>query len=106
DDGSTSLDLIAALHPTAAVAGTPTPDAIAAIRELEPFDRERYAGPVGWVGADGDGEWAIALRSAQVAADGTITAWAGAGIVADSVAQHELAETTMKFRPIIKTFNK
>ncbi|HRN28315.1 MAG TPA: isochorismate synthase [Terrimesophilobacter sp.] len=103
-DGSTSLDLIAALHPTAAVAGTPTPDAIAAIRELEPFDRERYAGPVGWVGADGDGEWAIALRCAQVHPDGTITAWAGAGIVGDSVPAHELAETTMKFRPIVEAF--
>ncbi|MBX3094643.1 MAG: isochorismate synthase [Cryobacterium sp.] len=103
-DGSTSLDLIAALHPTAAVAGTPTDAAIDAIRELEPFDRERYAGPVGWVGADGDGEWAIALRSAQLAADGTITAWAGAGIVVDSVPQHELAETTMKFRPIVEAF--
>lgn len=103
-DGSTSLDLIAALHPTAAVAGTPTDAAITAIRELEPFDRERYAGPVGWVGADGDGEWAIALRSAQLAADGTITAWAGAGIVVDSVPQHELAETTMKFRPIVEAF--
>lgn len=103
-DGSTSLDLIAALHPTAAVAGTPTYAAIGAIRELEPFDRERYAGPVGWVGADGDGEWAIALRSAQLAADGTITAWAGAGIVVDSVPQHELAETTMKFRPIVEAF--
>lgn len=102
-DGSTSLDLIAALHPTAAVAGTPTPDAIAAIRELEPFDRERYAGPVGWVGADGDGEWAIALRCAQVSGD-TITAWAGAGIVTDSVPAHELAETTMKFRPVVEAF--
>ena len=66
-DGSTSLDLIAALHPTAAVAGTPTPAALALIDALEPFDRGRYAGPVGWVGADGDGEWAIALRCAQVA---------------------------------------
>ena len=64
-DGSTSLDLVGALHPTAAVAGTPTPAAIAAIRRLEPFDRERYAGPVGWVDASGNGEWAIALRCAQ-----------------------------------------
>ena len=83
-DGSTSLDLLAALHPTAAVAGTPTTAALDLIEELEPFDRGRYAGPVGWVGADGDGEWAIALRCAQVAADGTVTAHAGAGIVAES----------------------
>jgi menaquinone-specific isochorismate synthase len=103
-DGSSSLDLIAALHPTAAVAGTPTDKALALIDELEPFDRGRYAGPVGWVGADGDGEWAIALRSAQVDEDGTVTAFAGAGIVADSVPETELAETRMKFRPIIDAF--
>jgi menaquinone-specific isochorismate synthase len=103
-DGSTSLDLIRALHPTAAVAGTPTDKALALIAELEPFDRGRYAGPVGWVGADGDGEWAIALRSAQVDEDGTVTAYAGAGIVADSDAEKELAETRMKFRPVIDAF--
>jgi menaquinone-specific isochorismate synthase len=102
--GSSSLDLIAALHPTAAVAGTPTRAALELIDKLEPFDRGRYAGPVGWIGADGDGEWAIALRSAQVSADGTVTAYAGAGIVADSVPTKELAETRMKFRPIVDTF--
>lgn len=103
-DGSSSLDLIAALHPTAAVAGTPTAAALSLISELEGFDRGRYAGPVGWVGADGDGEWAIALRSAQVTEDGHITAWAGAGIVADSDPEKELAETRMKFRPVIDAF--
>jgi menaquinone-specific isochorismate synthase len=103
-DGSTSLDLIAALHPTAAVAGTPTEEALALIRELEPFDRGRYAGPVGWVGADGDGEWAIALRCAQVTPDGAITAYAGCGIVLDSEPERELAETKMKFRPIVEAF--
>jgi menaquinone-specific isochorismate synthase len=103
-DGSSSLDLISALHPTAAVAGTPTDKALALISELEPFDRGRYAGPVGWVGADGDGEWAIALRSAQVDDDGTITAYAGAGIVSDSDPEKELAETRMKFRPVIDAF--
>lgn len=103
-DGSSSLDLAAALHPTAAVAGTPRREALALIRELEPFDRGRYAGPVGWVGGDGDGEWAIALRCAQVTADGDLTAYAGAGIVADSDPDRELAETTMKFRPIVEAF--
>jgi menaquinone-specific isochorismate synthase len=103
-DGSSSLDLLSALHPTAAVAGTPTEAALALIAELEPFDRGRYAGPVGWVGADGDGEWAIALRSAQVDEDGTISAFAGAGIVADSDPDKELAETRMKFRPVIDAF--
>ncbi|MGD8194525.1 isochorismate synthase [Herbiconiux sp. P18] len=103
-DGSTSLDLIAALHPTAAVAGTPTDTALRVIGELEPFDRGRYAGPVGWVGADGDGEWAVALRSAQVDEAGDITAYAGCGIVADSVPEREYLETKMKFRPIVEAF--
>jgi menaquinone-specific isochorismate synthase len=103
-DGSTSLDLVQALHPTAAVAGTPTATALAVIAELEPFDRGRYAGPVGWVAADGDGEWAVALRSAQVTGD-RLTAYAGAGIVADSVPQRELLETRMKFRPIVEALN-
>ncbi|MFC6356661.1 isochorismate synthase [Luethyella okanaganae] len=104
-DGSTSLDLVAAMHPTAAVAGTPTDAALTLIEELEPFDRGRYAGPVGWVGADGDGEWAIALRCAQVARNGDIRAYAGCGIVAESVPEHELAESRMKFRPIVEAFN-
>jgi menaquinone-specific isochorismate synthase len=104
DDGSSALDLVGALHPTAAVAGTPTPDALALIEELEPFDRGRYAGPVGWIGADGDGEWAIGLRCAQLEEDGAVRAFAGAGIVAESVAEHELAETTMKFRPVVEAF--
>ena len=103
-DGSTSLDLIAALHPTAAVAGTPRAEALSLISELEPFDRGRYAGPVGWVGADGDGEWAVALRSAQVDESGDITAYAGCGIVADSDAEREYLETKMKFRPIVEAF--
>lgn len=113
DDGSSSLDLLQSLHPTAAVAGTPTPEAVAVLEGLEPFDRGRYTGPVGWLGADGDGEWAIALRCAQVTHDSVgadsvataqVTAWAGAGIVIDSDPAHELLETRMKFRPIIDAF--
>jgi menaquinone-specific isochorismate synthase len=104
EDGSSSLDLVAALHPTAAVAGTPREAALTVIGELEPFDRGRYAGPVGWIGADGSGEWAVALRSAQIAPGGDITAYAGGGIVADSDPALEVAETTMKFRPIVEAF--
>nr|WP_172978288.1 chorismate-binding protein [Microbacterium sp. SYP-A9085] len=105
-DGSTSLDLIRALHPTAAVAGTPTDAAIEVIRRLEPFDRGRYAGPVGWIDAHGDGEWAIALRGAQFGAHAVgglipVTAHAGAGIVAGSDPESELLETRVKFRPIV-----
>ncbi|WP_394554284.1 isochorismate synthase MenF [Agromyces sp. MMS24-JH15] len=103
-DGSSSLDLVRAVHPTAAVAGTPRRVALAAIAELEGFDRGRYAGPVGWIDGDGDGEWAIALRCAQVDQDGTVTAYAGCGIVHDSVSADELAETVIKFRPIVEAF--
>lgn len=102
-DGSV-LDALAALHPTAAVAGTPRDRALSRIAELEGIDRGRYAGPVGWLDASGGGEWAIALRGAQVAADGSIRAFAGAGIVADSVPADELAETTIKLRPIVDAF--
>ena len=98
--GATSLDLVAALHPTAAVAGTPTAAALRVISELEPFDRGRYAGAVGWVGSDGDGEWAIALRCVQVEGQ-NVTAYAGCGIVANSNADAELNETKMKFRPVV-----
>ena len=103
-DGSTALDLAAALHPTAAVAGTPRDAALRVIADLEPIDRRRYGGPVGWVDADGNGKWAIALRAAEVAEDGTIEAYAGAGIVADSDPERELAETKLKFRPIVEAF--
>ena len=103
-DGSSVLDLVAALHPTAAVGGTPTSRALEVIRELEPFDRGRYGGPVGWVDAAGDGKWGISLRSAEVDADGTLTAFAGAGIVAESDPDRELAETKLKFRPIVEAF--
>ena len=103
-DGSSSLDLVQAVHPTAAVAGTPRRVALQVLAELEGFDRGRYAGPVGWIDGDGDGEWAIALRCAQVAPDGTVAAYAGCGIVHDSVPADELAETVMKFRPIVEAF--
>lgn len=103
-DGSSSLDLVRAVHPTAAVAGTPRRVALRTLAELEGFDRGRYAGPVGWIDGDGDGEWAIALRCAQVDADGTVSAYAGCGIVHDSVPADELAETVMKFRPIVEAF--
>ena len=94
-----ALALAAALHPTAAVGGTPTDAAIELIRELENMDRERYAGPVGWVDADGNGEWGIALRCAQLTAE-RARLFAGCGIVADSDPAAELAEAQVKFRPM------
>ena len=99
-----SLDVVAAIHPSAAVAGSPTDTALAMISQSEPFDRGRYAGPVGWMDASGDGEWSIALRCAQWSPQGTITAYAGAGIVADSDPESELLETRLKFKPVLSAF--
>ncbi len=93
------LSLVAALHPTGAVCGTPTEAAMELIRELEGMDRARYAGPVGWVDARGNGEWGIALRCAEV--DGSrARLFAGCGIVAGSCPAAELAEAQTKFRPM------
>jgi len=97
------LDLAAFLHPTAAVAGTGRAAAQALIAELEPFDRGGYAGPVGWIGADGDGEWAIALRGGFIE-ENVMTAFAGCGLVADSQPQAELDETQLKFAPVRGAF--
>ncbi len=94
-----ALALTAALHPTAAVCGTPQSQALELIRALEGMDRGRYAGPVGWVDARGNGEWGIALRCAEL--DGPrARLFAGCGIVADSDPRAELAETQSKFRPV------
>jgi menaquinone-specific isochorismate synthase len=90
-----ALALAVELHPTAAVGGTPREEALTVIRELEAAPRGRYAGPVGWVDADGDGEFALALRCAQL--DGPhARLWAGAGIVAESDPAAEVAETGVK----------
>jgi menaquinone-specific isochorismate synthase len=98
-DGSDVLDLAGALHPTAAVCGTPTDVAMRVIRELEGMDRGRYAGPVGWLGTGGDGEFGIALRCARV--DGArLRLFAGCGIVAGSDPEAELAEAQAKFVPV------
>jgi menaquinone-specific isochorismate synthase len=99
DGPASALELAAALHPSAAVGGTPTREAVALIAELEQMDRGRYAGPVGWMDADGDGEWGIALRSAEY--DGArVRLFAGCGIVSDSDPESELAEAAAKFVPV------
>ena len=102
DKGLASLALAAALHPTAAVCGTPTDRARAMIAELEHLDRERYAGPVGWIDASGDGEWAIALRCGQLSETDPrqIRLFAGCGIVAGSDPAAELAESNAKLIPM------
>ena len=94
-----ALALAAAVHPPAAVCGTPPGVALELIRDLEHMDRERYAGPVGWVDADGNGEWGIALRCGQLSGR-TARLFAGCGIVAGSEPAAELAETLVKLQPM------
>ncbi|WP_026537467.1 isochorismate synthase [Arthrobacter sp. 9MFCol3.1] len=99
----TCLALINALHPTAAVCGTPTTVAGALIRKLEHLDRGPYAGPVGWLDAAGNGEWGIALRGAVIESPHTVRLYAGCGVVDGSVPETELAETWAKFRPMLES---
>ena len=104
NDSATKVDifkLISALHPSAAVCGTPTDVARDVITELESMNRARYAGPVGWIDAHGDGEMGIALRCGQIAEDRrSIRLFAGCGIVAGSSAEQELAESQAKLLPM------
>jgi menaquinone-specific isochorismate synthase len=98
---SSALELALRLHPTPAVAGAPRDAALAMLEDLETFDRGRYAGPVGWVDAHGDGEWAVALRCAEL--DGTTARLvAGAGVVAGSDPDAEWAETQAKLEPMLR----
>jgi menaquinone-specific isochorismate synthase len=94
-DDASALELVAALHPTAAVGGTPRAAALEVIAELEGMDRGRYAGPVGWTTPDGDGEWGIALRCAELAG-ARARLFAGVGVVAASLPEDELEETRLK----------
>lgn len=96
------LQLVRALHPTAAVCGTPTTSALDLISEIEGLNRGRYAGPVGWIDSDGDGEWGIALRCAEISEEDSrkIRLFAGCGIVAGSIPEEELAESQAKLLPM------
>jgi isochorismate synthase len=96
-----SLELAAALHPTPAVCGSPPSAARGVIGEVEPFERGAYSGIVGWTDESGDGEWAVTIRCAEVAGD-TVRLFAGAGVVAGSTPQGELAETSAKFRTMLR----
>lgn len=99
--GVTSLDAAAALHPSAAVSGTPRAEADAMIAELEGADRGGYAAPVGWMDARGNGEWAIALRMAHVLGPRRLRVHAGGGLVAASDPVTEHAEVLAKTRPVL-----
>jgi menaquinone-specific isochorismate synthase len=94
------LEMVAALHPTPAVGGSPRDVALGLIAELEHLDRGRYAGPVGWVDSRGNGTWAVGIRSAEL--DGTTARlFAGVGVVADSDPAAELAETRAKLQALL-----
>ncbi len=100
------LALVASLHPTAAVCGTPTERAKSVITELEGMNRRRYAGPVGWFDNHGEGEFGIALRCAEInPEEKTIRSFAGCGIVAGSDPEMELAESIAKLAPIRDSLN-
>lgn len=104
NDSATPVDMftvIKALHPSAAVCGTPTESARDVICEIEGMDRGRYAGPVGWIDARGDGEVGIALRCGELSSDHrSMRLFAGCGIVAGSVPEDELAESQAKLLPM------
>ncbi len=95
-----ALELAGLLHPTPAVGGVPRDLALAVLAELEPFARGAYAGPVGWVDARGDGEWAVAIRCATLTPGGARLV-AGAGIVAGSDPEAEWAETEWKAAAVL-----
>ena len=101
------LRVAGVLHPTPAVAGTPTAAAVNWLEAREAFDRGWYASPVGWCDLDGNGELRVALRTALVdATSGHATLFSGAGIVADSVPADELTETGVKLRALLDVMDK
>ncbi|WP_197318740.1 isochorismate synthase [Saccharomonospora sp. NB11] len=101
DPAVTALHLAAALHPTPAVCGTPTSSARRLVAELETFDRGYYAGAVGWVDAQGDGEWAVSIRCAEVT-EHSLRLYAGGGIMPESDPRTELEETSAKFATLLR----
>ena len=102
DPAMTALDLACALHPTPAICGYPTAAAFEQIKTLEPFDREYFAGLVGWQKPDGDGEWALTLRCARYDGDRTLRLYAGAGTVAGSDPDSEIRETATKMETFMR----
>lgn len=103
-EGPSAAGLAAMLHPTPAVGGDPRAAALEAIRDLEPHDRGFYAGAVGWTDAQGDGEWYVTLRCAEIEGASLIL-HAGAGIVAGSDPDAEVAETSAKFRTMLRALD-
>jgi isochorismate synthase len=102
--GRSILDALQTLHPTPAVGGTPTEPALAFIRERENLDRGWYAGPIGWIDLQGNGEFAVALRSALLERR-SATLFAGCGIVKDSDPEAEYAESCLKLQVILRSLS-
>lgn len=106
DPDISALRLASALHPTPAVCGMPPARARATIADIEPFDRGFYGGAVGWCDAEGDGQWVVAIRCAeieeQLTGGSAMTLYAGAGIMPASDPSMELAETSAKFRTLLR----
>ena len=99
--GRCILDVMADLHPTPAVGGFPREEALATIRRVEQLDRGWYAGPLGWIGAGGHGEFAVALRSGLITEQEAML-FAGCGIVGDSDPQSEYAESCLKLQVMLR----
>jgi menaquinone-specific isochorismate synthase len=104
-ENDTILSIIKGLHPTPAVGGRPREVALGIIQEMEPVDRGWYAGPVGWLDQQGDGMFAVAIRSA-VSVKSESLLYAGAGLVADSQPEKEWQETQLKFKPLQEALNR
>jgi isochorismate synthase len=106
DPGVSALRLASALHPTPAVCGAPAKQARATIEALEPFDRGFYAGAIGWCDAEGDGQWVVGIRCAEltepVTGPSTMTLYSGAGIMPASVPELEVTETSAKFQTLLR----
>lgn len=101
DPNTHSLALALAMHPTPAVCGAPRKKAEQCLLELEGFDRDLFTGVVGWSDNNGDGEWVVTIRCAEI--DNTrIRLYAGAGVVAGSSPEKELAETGAKFNTMLQ----
>ena len=99
-EGVSIFSLVERLHPTPALGGFPKEKAVQTIREIEPLDRGWYAAPIGWVDANGNGEFAVAIRSALLE-DNKAHLFAGCGIVAHSDPHNEYEETNVKFKPML-----
>lgn len=99
--GATILQLVKSLHPTPALGGVPREAALEMIRRYEPLNRGLYAAPIGWIDVKGNGEFAVAIRSALLKKEKAYL-YAGGGIVGDSTPIAEYEETLVKFRPMLR----